>query len=99
MADQFNQRTIAFTVNPDGTLTDPKVVAEEAEVGQAVDAAGNIYVAASQIFVYNSAGQQIDTIEVPERPTNLMFGGKDGQTLFIATRHGLYAVRTKNKGR
>jgi sugar lactone lactonase YvrE len=99
MADEFNQRTIAFTVNPDGTLTDPKVVAEEAEVGQAVDAAGNLYVAAGQIFVYNSAGNKIDTIEVPERPTNLMFGGKDGQTLFIAARHGLYSVRTKNKGR
>jgi sugar lactone lactonase YvrE len=41
----------------------------------------------------------IDTVEVPERPIQLVFGGKDGQTLFIAARSSLYAVRVKVKGR
>ena len=41
----------------------------------------------------------IDTIDVPERPIQLAFGGRDGRTLFIAARTSLYAVRTKNAGR
>ena len=36
--------------------------------GVAVDAQGNVYIAAGQIYVYDPAGTLIDTIEVPERP-------------------------------
>ena len=35
------------------------------------------------------AGKWIDTIEIPERPLQLVFGGKDGQTLFIPARSSL----------
>ena len=38
-------------------------------------------IAAGQIFVYDFAGKQIDTIEVPERPVQLVFGGADRKTL------------------
>jgi sugar lactone lactonase YvrE len=41
----------------------------------------------------------MDTIEIPERPLQLVFGGKDGRTLFIAARTSLYAVRTRFQGR
>ena len=44
-------------------------------------------------------GRLIDTIETPERPTQLVFGGKDGDTLFIAARTSLCGVRTKVAGR
>jgi sugar lactone lactonase YvrE len=49
--------------------------------------------------VYDPAGKQIDTINVPERPIQLSFGGKDSRTLFIAARTSLYSVRMKNPGR
>jgi sugar lactone lactonase YvrE len=58
-----------------------------------------VYLAAGQVYVYNPAGKLIDTIEVPERPLQLVFGGKDGRTLFIAARTSLYAVRTRFQGR
>jgi sugar lactone lactonase YvrE len=35
---------------------------------------------------------------VPERPIGLVFGGADRQTLFILTRHTLYAVKTQVAG-
>jgi sugar lactone lactonase YvrE len=41
----------------------------------------------------------IDTIEVPERPTQLMFGGADNKTLFIAARASLYSVQMKYPGK
>ena len=98
VADEFGQRTWAFTVNPDGSLSKPNLFAEEGEAGVASDAEGNVYVAAGNIFVYDPSGRQVDLIEIPERPTSLVFGGKDRQTLFIGARSSLYAVRTRFKG-
>ena len=48
---------------------------------------------------YSPAGELIDTIDVPERPSQILFGGPDRSTLFILARSSLYAVRTRNKGR
>ncbi len=98
VADEFGQKTWAFTVNSDGSLSNPKLFAEEGEAGIAVDTKGNVHIAAGNIFVYDPTGKLIDLIEVPERPTSLVFGGKDRQTLFIAARNSLYAVRTRFKG-
>ena len=98
VADEFGQKTWAFTVLPDGSLTDPRLFAEEGEAGNATDANGNVYVEAGNILVYDRLGKQIDLIEVPERPTSLVFGGKDRQTLFMAARSSLYGVHTKFKG-
>ena len=67
--------------------------------GLAVDAQGHVYIAAGQIIVCDSAGRKIDTIEVPERPLQLVFGGRDRRTLFIAGRTSLYAVRLRFAGR
>jgi hypothetical protein len=98
VADEFMHETWKFTVTADGSLTDPKLFAEEGEAGAVQDVKGNVYVAAGNIFVYDKSGRQIDLIEVPERPTSLAFGGVDGRTLFIAARSSLYAVRTKFVG-
>jgi sugar lactone lactonase YvrE len=64
-----------------------------------VDEKGNVYLAAGQVYVYNPSGEWIDTLEVPERPSQLLFGGPDGHTLFILARGSLYAMQTINKGR
>lgn len=62
------------------------------------DTAGNVYVAGAQVFVYTSAGEPLGTLEIPERPGSLIFGGKDHRTLFIGARTSLYAIRTVAKG-
>ena len=99
VTSEADVRTWMGTVGPDGRLSDIKVFVENGGEGVAVDAKGNVYIAAGQIYVYDPSGKQIDTIEVPERPLQLVFGGKDGQTLFIPARSSLYAVRMKYKGR
>jgi len=52
------------------------------------------YIAAGQVFVYNHPRQLIDTIEVPERPTQLLFGGNDGKN-FISLLHEVRSTRYK----
>jgi sugar lactone lactonase YvrE len=91
--------TYSATVAPDGGLADIKLFANQGGEGVAVDERGNVYIAAGQVYVYDPAGQLIDTIEVPERPVQLVFGGGDGKTLFIPARSGLYAIRTRYAGR
>jgi hypothetical protein len=82
----------------DGNFTDFKPFVQQGGEGVAVDASGNVFLAAGQIYVYNPAGRLLDTIEVPERPIQIVFGGKDGRTLFIAARSSLYSVRTRVAG-
>jgi len=98
VASSAENRTYRATVNADGTLSDLSVVAERGGESVASDAAGNVYVANGQIFVYDKTGRQIGRIDVPERPIQILFGGPDRRTLFILGHHTLYAVTTRQPG-
>jgi sugar lactone lactonase YvrE len=99
VTDESGLRTWAADVNPDGSLKNFRLFAEQGGESVTVDSRGNVYIAAGQIHVYDPAGKLIDTIEVPERPVQLVFGGADHKTLFIAARTSLYSVRMKYSGR
>jgi sugar lactone lactonase YvrE len=99
VSDEEELQTYSAKVDPRGTLSDVKLFADQGGEGLAVDARGNVYIGAGQIFVYSPSGQLIDAIEIPERPLQLVFGGKDGKTLFIPGRTSLYAVHTRFVGR
>jgi len=99
MADEFGQKTYKFSVNSDGSLSNPELFAENGELDVAVDSKGNVYIPAGNIFVYDKSGRQIDVIEVPERPACVIFGGKDRKTLFITVRSSLYKLDMQNSGR
>ncbi|MDR0700338.1 MAG: SMP-30/gluconolactonase/LRE family protein [Tannerella sp.] len=88
-------RTYRCLVSTANTLTSPELFAETGAVDVAEDANGNIYIPSDHIKVFDSAGALIGEIETPERPLSLLFGGKDGRTLFICTASSLYSVRIK----
>jgi sugar lactone lactonase YvrE len=98
VTNESEQRTYTGSVNADGTLSGLRTFAEQGGENLAQDSQGNVYLAAGQVFVYNSSGKPIDTIAVPERPLDIVFGGKDHRTLFILTGSSLYAVRTRIGG-
>jgi sugar lactone lactonase YvrE len=98
VTDESEQRTYSANVEADGNITNLKPFAEVGGEGIAADEQGHVYIAAGQIFVYDASGKFIETIDVPERPTQLLFGGSDGKTLFIAARSSLYAVHTRYRG-
>jgi sugar lactone lactonase YvrE len=98
VTNEAELKTWAFNVGPHGTLSDPRLLVNEGGESVAVDDRGNVYLAAGQIRVFDPSGKQIDTIEVPQRPTCLVFGGRDRQTLFITARSSLYSVRTDPPG-
>jgi hypothetical protein len=99
VTDEAELTTWAANVQSDGSLTDFRLFAEQGGEGVAVDSRENVYIAAGHIYVYNPAGKLIATVELPERPLQLVFGGEDRRTLFIPARTSLYAVRMRYPGR
>jgi gluconolactonase len=65
-----------------------------------LDAEGNLYLTGDGVMVFNSAGQQIEHIPIPDErwTANVSFGGKDHQTLFITATTSLYGIRMRVRG-
>ena len=99
VTDESEQKTYVGSVGADGAISNLRLFAERGGESVAVDDKGNVYIAAGQVFVYNPSGILIDTIRVPERPLQLLFGNSGGKTLFILAHSSLYAVETRYKGR
>jgi gluconolactonase len=95
VADHGGGKTFEYCINEDGTLSNKKLFAPEGSDGMTIDNQGNIYLTTNVVAVYNKNGEKIETIEVPEQPANVCFGGKDKQTLFITARTSLYSVRMR----
>lgn len=94
-ADEYDRRMVKMEVSVDGQLSNLKYFVEQAEFGSAVDSHGNVYVADGQISIFDKNGNKTGKIEVPERPSSIQFGGKDGNTLFITARSSLYSIRVE----
>ncbi len=93
------QRVGAFPVTAAGTLGEPSFWLQGGSDGMRCDAAGNLWTTARDgVRCYSAAGVQLLTIELPEQPANLAFGGSDGSTLFVTARTSLYAVPVQVTG-
>jgi hypothetical protein len=92
VSDEGQKRTYSAQVSEDGSLTKVKLFANQGGESVAVGPDGKVYIAAGQIYVYRPDGTAAGEIDTPERPTSLVFGGKDGRTLFILARTSLYAA-------
>ncbi len=95
IADEYDKRTVSIDVDQQGYVSNLKYFAERGEFDSATDDKGNVYIADGQVYVYDNTGKQIEVIKVPERPTSLVFGDKQGKKLFVTGRNGLYEVELK----
>jgi sugar lactone lactonase YvrE len=85
-------------LNADGSLSQITPFVEQGGESLAEDAAGNVYLAAGQVFVYSPAGKLLSRIDVPERPHDILFGGPDRRTLYMLSDHSLYSVHAASQG-
>jgi hypothetical protein len=86
-------KTYSGLLGAGGAVTDLKVFANRGGESVAVGPDGRVYVANGQVFVYAPDGKEVGRIDVPARPLQLLFGGKDRRTLFILTHHALYSAQ------
>jgi gluconolactonase len=103
VSDISGGETWSFDVQPDGSLTDKKLVCPFGSDGMTLDDRGNLYLSVGSkppgvTVVSTKTGQQIGFIPVPEQPANMCFGGADHQTLYITARTGFYCIPTQVKG-
>jgi len=99
VADISAKKTYAYDVQDDGALKNKRKFCDQGSDGMTLDAEGNVYLTGRGVLVFDKAGQQIETIAVPESWTaNVCIGGKDRQTLYITASKGLYAVPLRVRG-
>ena len=97
-----------YDVNADGSLANGRIFAENIGKGELAggvvdgmkcDEHGNIYVTGPQgLWVYNTSGVHLGTIEMPEHSANLNWGGSDWSDLYICCSTSVYRVRMKVSG-
>jgi gluconolactonase len=99
VADIGADRTYAYDIQPDGSLTNKVLFCTKGSDGMTIDEKGNIYITGRGVTVFDKTGKQIEHLDVPEPwSANVSFGGKDHQTLFITASKSFYSIRLVVKG-
>jgi gluconolactonase len=105
--DDSEQRNIrVYEVTAEGNLVNGRVFGDEkggehegVPDGIKVDMRGNLFVTGPKgIWVWDSQGHHLGTIEMPEQPANLTWGDKDYGTLYITATTSVYRLRTGVRG-
>ena len=67
--------------------------------GMTVDHLGNLYCAGPHaVRVWSPKGKLLETIAVPESPTNCAFAGPGSNVLYVTGRKNVFRIRLKTKG-
>ena len=102
--DTARMHVRAFDVQPDGTLANGRIFAEEegengVPDGMKVDQQGNVYLTGPDgIWIFDPAGTHLGVIQVPEVTANLGWGEDDWKTLFITATSSIYRIQLKVSG-
>ena len=95
-----------FEVRKDGTIANGKVfydvtkeTADGLPDGMKIDKNGNLYCTGpGGVWIFSPAGKHLGTIQPPETPANCHWGDKDGKTLYMTARTGLYRIKLNATG-
>jgi len=105
--DDSAQRNIrVYDVASDGSLSNGRIFGEEpggkgegVPDGMKVDKSGNLFVTGPKgIWVWDSNGNHLGTIVMPEQPANLTWGDPQYGTLYITATTSVYRLETKTHG-
>jgi len=99
VSDIGDGKIYKYGIETNGSLTNRVLFAEVSCDGMTLDSQGNLYAAGNGVTVYNSSGTQVEHISVPARWTsNVCFGGKERNNLFITASEAVYTLQMQVKG-
>jgi gluconolactonase len=98
VADIEDKKIWKYNIGTDGSVNDKTFFAPHGSDGMTIDNKGNVYLTSGKIWVYNSNGELLKEIETPEKPSNVCFGGKKRNILFITARTSVYTIKMKVNG-
>ncbi len=104
--DSEKKNIRVYDFHSDGTVSNGRIFGSEDDGtsdgvpdGIRVDRKGNLFVVGPRgIWVWSPAGVHLGTIEVPEQPANLAWGGADNATLYITATTSVYMIPTLTRG-
>lgn len=94
-------KTFKYDIQEDGSLSNKKIFVEFGCDGMTIDKAGNVYLTSNgkqAVDIFSPEGDLLKSILVPEKPSNLCFGGKDRNKLFITARTSIYRLELDAEG-
>jgi gluconolactonase len=101
VAELGGRRTWSYRIRGDGSLEDKRLFVGKGSDGMTLDAEGHLYLTnleRNSIDIYSRQGELLESIAVPERPSNVTFGGANRQTLFITAQTSLYGIAMRVAG-
>ena len=99
VSDNGAKKTYAYDIQKDGSLSDKKLFADMGSDGMTVDNLGNVYLTGDGVTVFNSKGEKIEHIAVPENWTaNVTFAGPNQNILFITAMDSVYTLEMSVHG-
>jgi gluconolactonase len=101
ITDPGAEKTYQYTIENSGKLSQKKLFVEFGGDGMTIDEQGNVYLTTSgkpQVDIFSPQGELLKTIKVPEQPSNVSFGGKERNQLYITARTSLYRVELNKRG-
>ncbi|MGF1583174.1 MAG: SMP-30/gluconolactonase/LRE family protein [Gemmataceae bacterium] len=97
-----SKKMMSYPVEAPGKLGEGRVFCELRQAqkggnsggdGLTVDVKGNLYITSGLgLQVFSPKGEYLGVIEIPQRPANVTFAGKNGTTLYVTARTAVYTV-------
>jgi gluconolactonase len=92
-------KTYVYDILGEGKLSEKKLFCEMGSDGMTLDKHGNLYLTGKGVHIFNRDGKKMYHIPIEEEWTsNVTFGGKNNETLFITASKSVYTLPTKVKG-
>lgn len=99
VADIGDKKTYSYNINEDGKLTNKTLFTDMGSDGMTLDNKGNLYLTGDGVTVFNSSGEKVEHIVIPQKWTaNVTFGGEDQKTLFITAMNSVYTLDMQVNG-
>ena len=104
--DDDSMKIRRYDVHKDGTISGGMDFADMTDPekrgvpdGMKVDVKGRLFVSGpTGVWVWNSKGVHIGTVQLPKDMANLTWGGPDNSKLYITASDSVYILQTKTRG-
>ncbi|WP_229737231.1 SMP-30/gluconolactonase/LRE family protein [Psychroflexus salis] len=101
VTDHGDDKTFSYTIQENGSLSNKTLFTNLGGDGMTIDQNGSIYLTTTDkkaIDVFNKNGDLFYSIALPQQPSNVCFGGKNLDELFITARTSIYKIKLDAKG-
>lgn len=99
IADIGDNKTYRYRIAVGGTLKERQLFTSQGSDGMSIDKKGNVYLTGNGVSVYDKFGKLLEHIPISAKWTsNVAFGGKRRNQLFITASEAIYKLDMKVRG-